>query len=512
MSRLYRRGGAWYVDYIDERGNRVRQGLPGVTSKREAQQYLAELVAQVRRRKLGLEPTAVRGKLTVWALVDWWLTSRCPPASAKLERQRLEKHVKGTELGLMPVEHVSATHFSAHFANLQRPNSQNNKFVMTPLSPASVNHVRAKLRTAFERARREGVFTGINPLLDTQKLKSRKREHETLSLEEVPRALAMVAPQWRGFVATAVFLALRKGEIGGLYKRDVDLANGIVRVRRSWERDTTKGGEGAELPIPAPLVPYLEAAMESPGPFMFPDAKGGMLPRESDPHLRLKTALKRAGIVDGYRLTCRTCKREGLPTGELVAKLAAPSAKCARHGKTLWITPIARAVRLHDMRHSTATILLRAGVPLHHVQRILRHASSDTTTSTYAHLVTPDLRKAMQSLEVGTKQAQPIPTPPHPTKETTMTTERSRRDSNARPLASEAEGRRFSVRSPLNALAANGPAASHLREVESGTSSVPFAPAPTNLAQRRHKRLAAAADQEPDPRAFRGGMTIAEEG
>lgn len=357
MSRVYARAGVWYVDYTDERGDRHRLSLNGVQTKGAAKDYLAELDAQVTRRKLGLEAAPVSIRSTVWELVEWWLTHRAPRGSVAIERQRLEKHVKGSAVAELQVAHVKATHFEAYFSELERT-----------LAGASVNHVRAKLRTAFERARREGVFNGVNPLLETKKRKAPKRLYETLTLEEARAALRMIAPQWRGFVAACVFLALRKGEVAALQKTDVDLEARVVRVRRSWERDTVKGGDAAELPLVEPLMPYLVEAMKSKGVLLFPDEKGRMRPRECDPHLRLRTALRRCGIAE-----------------ERIAR-----------------------IRLHDLRHTTATLLLRAGVELHQVQRILRHASPETTAGTYAHLVTPDLRKAMAPLETGANPAHAV--------------------------------------------------------------------------------------------------------
>ncbi|MFC1612096.1 tyrosine-type recombinase/integrase [Myxococcota bacterium] len=52
---------------------------------------------------------------------------------------------------------------------------------------------------------------------------------------------------------------------------------------------------------------------------------------------------------------------------------------------------------MHDLRHSAATVLLRAGVDAHRVQRILRHTSVTTTTGTYAHMHAEDLREAMSA-------------------------------------------------------------------------------------------------------------------
>jgi len=487
MSRLWRRGESWYVDYVDERGNRVRKALLGVETKRQAEGELAELVAQVRRRKLGLQPTAASSKMTVWGLVDWWLSERCPEASAASERGRLEKHVKGTELAGMPVVLVETTHFEALFSTLARPHESTAGEPRPALSGASVNHVRAKLRTAFERARREGKFTGVNPLLDTEKLAAPRRSYETLTLEEVPRALAMVAPQWRGFIATAIFLGLRKGEIGGMHKVDVDLAARIVWVRRSWERQTTKGGAGAELPLVEPLVPYLEAALKTPGPYLFPGPKGGMLPRESDPHLRLATALKRAGIVDGYRVWCNRCPPE---LAQVVTSPPAERPRCAVHKRLLWVTALPRKVRLHDMRHSTATILLRAGVPLHHVQRIMRHADPQTTASTYAHLVTPDLRRAMAPLEGGTNQTQQPPNPDSP-QGAAMQNDSTipARFERATPGFGGRDLHRVETRAAVRAVS-NGAVPRTSEEGELSVSRAEVSPAQSVLAQTRHSSAA----------------------
>ena len=44
-------------------------------------------------------------------------------------------------------------------------------------------------------------------------------------------------------------------------------------------------------------------------------------------------------------------------------------------------------VRFHDLRHTHATFLLLAGVPIHVVQARLGHGSIQTTVDTYGHLL-----------------------------------------------------------------------------------------------------------------------------
>jgi integrase len=45
-----------------------------------------------------------------------------------------------------------------------------------------------------------------------------------------------------------------------------------------------------------------------------------------------------------------------------------------------------RRTRFQDLRHTTASLLMQAGAPVHAVQRILRHRDPRMTTNVYGHL------------------------------------------------------------------------------------------------------------------------------
>jgi len=53
------------------------------------------------------------------------------------------------------------------------------------------------------------------------------------------------------------------------------------------------------------------------------------------------------------------------------------------------------AFTLHMLRHTHATELIRAGVPIEVVARLLTHRSSTTTSQTYIHLDAVDVREAL---------------------------------------------------------------------------------------------------------------------
>ena len=105
----------------------------------------------------------------------------------------------------------------------------------------------------------------------------------------------------------------------------------------------------------------------------------------------LRSALNRAGLVDGWTHKCRRCGHH--------EKAHTSDARHCTCGFKLWPAPQARRIRFHDLRHTTATLLLKAGAPLAVVQRILRHWSPTITTEIYGHLDLDDMRDALHRLD-----------------------------------------------------------------------------------------------------------------
>jgi len=66
---------------------------------------------------------------------------------------------------------------------------------------------------------------------------------------------------------------MRKGELLGLRKSDVDLDARVIKVSRSYDRETTKGGHADVIPVAAELVPHLRTAIAtSKATLVFPNA------------------------------------------------------------------------------------------------------------------------------------------------------------------------------------------------------------------------------------------------
>lgn len=55
--------------------------------------------------------------------------------------------------------------------------------------------------------------------------------------------------------------------------------------------------------------------------------------------------------------------------------------------------------RLHDMRHTAATFMLRSGLDLNTVQQVLGHSVASTTLNIYGHVLAGAKREAVDALD-----------------------------------------------------------------------------------------------------------------
>ena len=390
------RGKIWYIGYQDA-ADRQQEQASKARTKTEAKRLADDCERQAERQRLGLEALPTDSTLTLGELCAWWLEHRCPEASLEERRYSLKAQVTEAKLGQLPLRAVTAPTLENHFAGMAREGYK----------PATINKLRSTLHTVFNRARKAGKWTGPNPVADTETRKVPRTIRDTLTAEEAEKLIPHVKADWRGFFAAAIYLGLRKGECAGLRKSDVDLGLATITVRASYDSDRTKGGHADLLPIPPPLLPFVEAGLKTSGPYLFPMDGGQMRPEHSAPHSVLRHALARAGLVRGWEHLCRTCKAKGVDQTETHPDDA--ERRCPTDGHKLWPRAIPRELRFHDLRHSCATILLRAGVDAHRVQRILRHADVRTTTATYAHLAVEDLRDGLAKTFGG--RAEPVERP-----------------------------------------------------------------------------------------------------
>jgi integrase len=384
MAKPFRKGGRWYARAKDGTGAWKNVALPEARTKADAERLQADLSLRFRRQRDGLEPLPPIETFTVAKLLGSWLSVGLAgrPAQSRTEN-RIGKHLENSELGRLPVARLSLERIEAF---LQERGAHG-------LSAVMQNHLRADLRTAWNWACGVGLLTGPNPTARVKPRKVTERTPSFLEPAEVARLLRELQGSDRWMVATLCLSAVRKGELFGLRKSDVDLGRGLLMVRRSYGRGTTKAGKERAVPIASPLVPFLEQALAAAkGELLFPRPDGSMRAEQDGLGRRMRRALGRAGIVTGYLHSCRRCQaavNRNVP-GAAVYEEQQPDNRarfCPKCKMSLFVAAIPKPLRLHDTRHTTATLLLAAGADLWGVSKILGHADASITSRVYGHLV-----------------------------------------------------------------------------------------------------------------------------
>lgn len=183
-----------------------------------------------------------------------------------------------------------------------------------------------------------------------------RREPRVLSREEISALLAAASVQFRTLLATAVFSGMRLGELQGLLWREVDFASGFIRVRQQLDRDGRRSD---------PKTPQAKRDI------VLMPALGTLLK-----HHRLASSFSAAedyvfASRRGTPLAYRNIERRGLH--------AAADSAGLNNGD-------GARLRMHDLRHTFASLLIAQGADVVAVSRQLGHASPDITLKIYAHL------------------------------------------------------------------------------------------------------------------------------
>jgi integrase len=240
------------------------------------------------------------------------------------------------------------------------------------LAPATVHHCYVGLRKAFNFAAEDRLIT-YNPCDGVRLPKPQTADTfapaflTAAEVERVGAALDVAAP-WGLLVRFAAFTGLRAGELMGLRVGDVDLAAGHVRVRQTlhkiageWVVGTPKSKRSTRD------VPLMHS---------------GLIAELR----RYKMQHPHSGDADALFWPGRA-----LGTHAVDFERVLDVGSFRRN----YFRPALRALglpemRVHDLRHTAASLWLAAGLKPYEVSRWLGHASITTTDSIYAHLYPSD--------------------------------------------------------------------------------------------------------------------------
>jgi len=159
MAEPFQRDGKWYGRVKNAAGLWRNVILAEARTKAQARELQAALALQARRQRDGLEPLPTDRAFTVGALLRWWLNTYVAGKTwAGREEDRFRLYFEGTDLIQLPIVALTSGRLELFLQHWSQKG----------LGPASVNKLRAMVRTAFNRARRADLVHGQNPASDTK--------------------------------------------------------------------------------------------------------------------------------------------------------------------------------------------------------------------------------------------------------------------------------------------------------------------------------------------------------
>lgn len=278
----------------------------------------------------------------------------------------------------------------------KHPKRDGDNVVESGLSSGSIKHIHNILKPAFSQAVDDGIIGyKHNPM---KKVKAPqvviKTKPKTLTEEDMTKYLEQLVNH-RLYAAFVLDLGsgLRRGELLGLHRTDIDMKTGVLTVNTQLQR-VQKDEGGSSLEITEVLKTDGSARSIILAPCVLYEIKLHIERQELEK--------QKAGVLynDQGLLFC----------GRLGNRLD-PRRPYELHCRALKKAELEH-IRLHDLRHTFATLLLEKGEDIKTVQELLGHKDITTTLNIYAHVT--QKMKAANATRVEGIMAGSLPQYPGP--------------------------------------------------------------------------------------------------
>lgn len=309
-------------------------------TKRDAERQYRKFEDQVRSER------TINKDLTVEGLLDWYITrfknnggKETTVRSYNVQKRAIVsyfKQEKAKDVTLYMVERFIASETKIH-------------------KPKTIKNEVSLLSSAFKLAVRQGMLNS-NPCeyaVTPRQTRSVKRILKDSEIKEFVRSLDSASLDFKVACELALFCGLRKSEIMGLYFNEVTDTVTISRTRQHMN------GKSIIQP-PKTATSYRTLSVPA---FILDDIKLMQEDQKNRP--------------DKCEFLIRNAW--GLPPA---------AAWCDKKMKELIETNGLPKITMHGLRHTYASMLIAAGVPVSEVSAQLGHASVDITLRVYTHLFT----------------------------------------------------------------------------------------------------------------------------
>jgi integrase len=305
---------------------------------RDEKQVADRVAEAIKNRDAGIDSE----NMTVGGFLDRWLVAikdTIRIGTWKQYEMIVRLHIKPT-LGRVRLDKLNALQIQSFYRDR----------LDAGVSPRRVQYVHVTIHKALKDAVKWRLIT-FNVADAVTPPRTTKPEITPLTAEQVKALLAAArGDRLEALYVLAVTTGMRIGEMFGLRWGDVDLEAGTLQVRRTVAADGTVNPS--------------------------------------------KTASSRR-TVRLSRLAIQALRRHPRAAEWVFASTAGTPVGICNFHKNSWRPLLKRAglphARVHDLRHTAATLMLSRGVPVKVVSEMLGHADVSTTLSIYAHVL-PDMQ------------------------------------------------------------------------------------------------------------------------
>jgi integrase len=245
------------------------------------------------------------------------------------------------------------------------------------LAPTTVQHIHAFVHVVFDQAVRLGLIPR-NPAAYVDAPGLKPEEIQPLQEEEVRRLLHTVAgDRYEAFFVLALATGMREAELLALRWQDIDWERARVRCRATLHRvkgiyvleEMKSRSSRRTLPLPKAALEVLRSVQ---------------VQQHED-----RMQLGDAAWLDTWGLIFTT------PAGCPVH----PQTMLKHFRLLLNKAGLREKTRIHDLRHTFATLLLERGVHIKAVSELLGHSSVTITLAIYGHVTQRMQDTAIQELD-----------------------------------------------------------------------------------------------------------------
>ncbi|RXI60139.1 site-specific integrase [Clostridium tetani] len=356
----------------DDKGKLIRKSFSGYSK----QEVIKKMNEYQYKNNAGLLPSDDKITLQQW-FKTWLFEFRIndlKPSSFERYEGIYRKYILNSPIGKMSLSELRAKDIQKYY------NSLSNKGI----SANVVNTINGFLYTCLESALKQNYIPqNYCKLIILPKI-IKEDEFTVLTLEEQNIFLnAIQGHKYQAAFTLALGTGLRLGELLGLKWSDIDFNKNTVSISRSIKRTTLINDEGErnsqvleqlpktktsirEVPIPSNIIENLKQYREkqllvkkenkdvyNDNDYIFSDKLGNPLDPKRIPR-NFKSILKKTGLKD---------------------------------------------IKFHSLRHTYATRLFEADVPIKTVQALMGHSDITTTMNIYTHVMPEQKNKAVEKID-----------------------------------------------------------------------------------------------------------------